>query len=250
MRNWISDYNNIRHTEDKRLRLKVKQHDNDFGKKSQPYRTLDEMFGARQLLFGELKKTQPVGTRYVVSANPHTHKQALRVQAATAKRWRPAVTYTQHDDCTVHAPDMIRTDGFRNFRGQSHSPKVEKYRDTYLQVDDNKVDGEEMFRIKDTLFEKEVKSIRNRRKPVGMAEESEVIPFPKSYAELEQVRKEQAESIKQWEVTVPSKRDFFIKQVAQVAREQATKSRREGHKGKGFFARKPRTAQSDHVMLL
>lgn len=244
---WISQYNQIRTTEDKRLKLKEKQHDNDFGKKSQPYHIMEDMFSARQQLFGLVKRSNSAGTRYVVGQGRTTRTKGL---SATATGWRQKTD--QHDDGEMSSPDMVQTDGFRNFKGRSLTPlsKKNKYRDTFLQVDEMETEFGPTFRIKDTFFEKEIKSIRAMKKEPDLFDDAGVIPFPKSYPELDEMRKARAENIKQWEATVPTKRDFFIKQTSKVAHEETAKLRCEVRKPKGFFAKKPKTADADRVMLL
>jgi hypothetical protein len=238
----------VRGTEDRRLKLKIKQYDNDFGKKSQPYHTLDDMFAARQQLFEATKKEKSIRTRYVVSAQNQNRKRGLIDAAET---W--GQTQAEQQALGSSSSDMIRTDGFRNFRPKSNSPagKYSKYRTTFLQVDDMETDFGAAFRIKDTLLEKEFKSKRSRRKEPDILDGSEFIPFPKTYAELEENRKERADVIKKWESTVPTKRDFYIKQVARIAHEETTKQKCESQKPKGFFAKKQKMAPAgDNVMLL
>lgn len=206
---------------------------------------MDHMFSARQQLFGLVKRSASAGTRYVVA--PTTRGKGL---SKTGQAWRPNPEDSLNTD--KGTDDMVQTDGFRNFKGRSQTPLAEKhrYRDTFLQVDDLETEFGPTFRIKDTFFEKETKSIRAMKKEPDLIEEGGLIPFPRSYAELDDMRKERAENIKQWESTVPTKRDFFIKQVAQTAHHETAKLRCDARKPKGFFAKKAKPPQGDHVMLL
>ena len=180
---WAEEYNEKKNMNKLKKLVNERENKRDFTAGSKQYKTLEEVFNLRQKIFEKKReKSDKKGLFFVrIQSSPGNNKRE-----ESGKRGRSADVKT---------------------------------RNTHLVVGETDLDFDRLEVI-DRYYEKEIKERYKHREHSPMMEQDKKV-FKMTLEELDQYKLKKAEEVKEWEKSVPQKRDFFFKKRAKTAMEKA-----------------------------